>query len=166
MISWKISLDLAVLARFLWLRYAMYFFATSFLGLFISSISTRSWISSTLILSCSVLDILAAISAARTMSSPASVTSIAFVMASMIFFLSNSTTLPSRLITFFIIVQSVLAVCPCARPDNGIPVSSCVNDCITRLVFQPEDKGIIIYLQKVKKWLKVINNQEKCLLTV
>ena len=59
---------------------------------------------------------LAAISAASTISSPASVTSIALVMASMIFFLSNSTIRPSLLITFFIIAQVVLMTSPYAMP--------------------------------------------------
>ncbi len=103
MISWNISRDLAFLARLRWLRYAMYFFATSFLGLFMSSISTWSWMFSTLILSSFILEIADAISAARTMSSPSSVTSIALSMASTILRLSNSTTLPSRLITFLTI---------------------------------------------------------------
>ena len=112
MISWKISLVFALRARFLWLRYAMYLRATSLRGLFISSNSTQSWISSTVILSADLRLIVSAIFAARTMSSPASVTSIALRIAATIFWLLKSTKRPSRLTTYFTIIR-VKLICEC-----------------------------------------------------
>ena len=108
MISWKISRDFALRARLRWLRYAIYFLATSLRGLFMSSNSTWSWIASTLMFSTSIFEIAAAISAARTISSPSSVTPIALRMASTIFLLSNITTLPSRFTTYFTIELKIV----------------------------------------------------------